>query len=245
MKGYITFVKAAINLVGVSIVFPLTDYISSKGFNVILAGGVATAISALLILLFEYILIDFPYHFLWFRKMVSPISNMEGAWVEVSKSGERVISLAKIEFDYRNKKHVYSGCSYSKDGMQKATWMADTLLQGAEEQNNTFMFLGKGKYIHSNDNANVVNVNVVGQVECRSTDVLKPNKLTTGYASYYDYGFGDNDSINSENKNVMIMNKLNSTIIKKTIGKKKLSSDEDERKFIIEYYENKSSELFE
>ena len=230
MRGYTAFARVIAGLIGVAVVSPLTDYFIFKKFNVFLAACLASMISAVLIVILEYILVDFPYHFLWFRRITLSISNMEGTWIEIQEQGERVVCIATIEFDYERKKHVYKGRAYSRDGIIKATWESKHL--SGEPNKVAFTFIGIGEVISPHQF-----VRNVGQIEFWSTDPENRNKLTSGHGTFYDYD--SNSTVESQNN--FLIDKLTPKMCKQYIGKKSITTLEDERAFVVKYY-NKNKE---
>ena len=232
MSGYTAFARVVAGLVGVAVVSPLTDYFISKRFNIFLAACIASVISAVLIVVLEYLLVDFPYHFLWFRKKTLSISNMEGTWIEIQEQGERVVCIATIEFDYERKKHVYKGRAYSKDGVIKATWESKHL--SGEPNKVAFTFIGIGEVISPHQF-----VRNVGQIEFWSTDPGNKYKLTSGHGTFYDY-----DSTSTvETQNNFLIDKLSTRMCKHYIGKKAIKTLDDERNFVVKYYEDNADRI--
>lgn len=235
MKFYRGIMTVIINSVGASLVVPISQ-VFIKQFSQMLSYIFAALLSAFIIIIAKGILLELPYLFKPLRQCWLPISRMEGAWIEtVNRPGERVLSVAYIKYHPLRKKHYYTGAAYDKYGNKKATWNANHLSHESGDDIYAFTFTGEGTYIESNQK-----VRTVGQVSFSSIDPLCHQKLTKGHGAYYDYNVNNSDEDSEETKNTFKLNKLTKKDYIKYIGKKKITTEDDERKFIINYYKDKS-----
>ena len=216
MKAYRVIMNIIINSIGTVLVVPFYDEFV-KQFNRWTSVILAAIASSLVIILFDLICLELPYLIRRIRKEFLPIAEMEGVWVEVAAEGERVVSIAHIEYERIRKKHKYYGAAYDRHGNIKATW-----------------FSSEGDYIMSHKK-----IRTVGQVSFRSINPLHPHKLSVGHGAYYDYDVDAKSTNDLETRNVFDMYKLTSDDYLRYIGKKKPTSEEDWREFVINYYQHK------
>lgn len=232
MKFYRGTMSLIISSIGAAFVVPLSNEIEkhvNMWFAIILAAIISTGISIFL----KGILLETPYLFKHLRKKILPIAEMEGTWVEiVSTLGERVVSVANIEYDSKNKKHIYHGTAYDRNGNIKATWTAKHLSHESGDNIHAFTFTGNGTYRENHQR-----VRTVGQVIFYSSDPLdKSHELSTGYGAYYDYDANIDNSNKNETKNTFDIYKLSQNDYIMYIGKKKPESTNDWKQFVINYY---------
>ena len=109
MKAYRVIMNIIINSIGTVLVVPFYDEFV-KQFNRWTSVILAAIASSLVIILFDLICLELPYLIRRIRKEFLPIAEMEGVWVEVAAEGERVVSIAHIEYERIRKKHKYYGC---------------------------------------------------------------------------------------------------------------------------------------
>lgn len=232
MKFYRAIMTLIINSIGAALVVPFSKELATH-FNMWLSVILAAVISSFIIIIFKAIFLETPYLVKPLRKKLLPIAEMEGTWVEiVTTLGERVVSVANIDYDFKNKKHIYYGIAYDQYGNIKATWTAKHLSHESGDNIHAFTFTGNGTYKETNQR-----VRTVGQVSFNSLDpLLKPHELTTGYGAYYDYDVNIDNSKIVETKNTFDIYKLSQKDYIMYIGKKKPESKDDWKQFVINYY---------
>ena len=230
MKIYRAIMKIIVNSVGAAFVVPFYEEFI-KHINRWASVLIAAIASSAIIILLDIIFLEIPYLFRKIRKNILPIAEMEGVWVEVATEGERVVSIAHLDYDCIRKKHKYYGEAFDKNGIIKATWFSSHLSHESGDGVHAFTFTGEGDYIIPHKK-----VRTVGQVSFRSIDPLHPHKLSVGHGAYYDYDIDAEDTNNLEIRNVFDMYKLTADDYIKYIGKKKPTSNDDWKEFVINYY---------
>lgn len=232
MKFYRAMMTFIINSIGAALVVPLSKELSVY-LNMWISIISAAVISSIIIIFFKAIFLEIPYLVKPLRKKLLPIAEMEGSWVEIVNTlGERVVSVAHIDYDKKNKKHFYHGIGYDQNGNIKATWTAKHLSHESGDNIHAFTFTGNGTYKETNQR-----VRTVGQVSFNSLDpLLNPHELSTGYGAYYDYDVNNDNSKIVETKNTFDIYKLSQKDYIMYIGKKKPESKDDWKQFVINYY---------
>jgi hypothetical protein len=232
MKAYREIMRIIVSSVGAGLVIPFSELFQNH-FDNWTAVILAAVVSAGIIYFGSLIFIEIPYLFRRFRQAFLKISEMEGVWVEVATSGERVISIAHIVYEPFRKKHRYYGYAYDKNGTLKASWNANHLSHEEGDNIHSFTFTGGGEYIMEHKQ-----IRVVGQVNFRSADPLHPNNLTTGHGAYYDYDVGAENPAAGEARNTFEIFKLTASDYEQHLGRKKRISSDAWKTFVINYYKN-------
>lgn len=191
-----------------------------------------------------HILAALPRVFYCFRRISTHLAAAEGYWIEHHVGGERVSSIAQIQYNEADNDYIYSGYSYTEKGEQRGQWYANKIIDESNRRKVRFSFMGQGVVRGSNPlgtDTHRTTVNLVGNVDFLNVKHTMLSKVTMCVGCYYDF-----DSRESENQNTFYAERITKKMWLKYIGKPKPANDLDIKEFVIKCtkdYDKRKNEL--
>ncbi len=230
-KLYDLFVKVIPTAIATAITGLVVANVAASTFYKI----VLVVIITLACYLLMYIMAALPKAFYWCRRISTHLAAAEGYWIEHHVGGERVVSIAQIQYNGDDDNYIYSGYSFTDCGEQRGQWYSDTIVDESNRSKVRFSFMGQGVVRGSNPlgtDTHRTTVNLVGNVDFQNVNHTIRNiwfsKVNMCVGCYYDF-----DSSESENQNTFYAERITKEMWMKYIGKPKPANDLDIKEFVI------------
>lgn len=208
-----------------------TDSCEKNNIGYVFAAVVVITLACYMLM---HLLAVLPKFFYCLRRISMHLAAAEGCWVEHHIAGDRIVSIAQIQYNQTDNDYIYTGYSYTANGEQKGQWYADKIIDESNGNKVRFSFMGQG-VVRSDDNPSKpqvhrATVNLVGNVDFPNVKHTIFSKVNMSVGCYYDF-----DSSESEKQNTFYAERITKKMWYKYIGKPKPQNDLDIKEFVIKY----------